>query len=312
MITLNAIGAKMITILSGGTGTPKLIQGIKKIYDQSKIKVIVNTLENDYFSGVYVAADIDTVMYTFADLINEKTWYGIKDDTFITNEELDKLNTPELLRIGDKDRALKIGKTQLLKNHSLAKAVDIQRKSLNIKSKIIPMSNEKSQIKIITNIGELKFHQFLISEKSEPIVEDVIFSNVKPVDEVIPAIEESKMVIIGPSNPITSILPIISMKDIEKTLQNAYVIAISPIIGNNPISGPAGKFMNALGYEVSPYGVASIYSNFLNKFIIDNADIKFKEKIEKIVKDVEVANTKMTTMNTKKELAKLILKREFL
>ncbi|MDR2829861.1 MAG: 2-phospho-L-lactate transferase [Methanobrevibacter sp.] len=299
----------MITILSGGTGTPKLIQGIKKIYDQSKIKVIVNTLENNYFSGAYVAADIDTVMYTFADLINEKRWYGIKDDTFITNAELDKLNTPELLRIGDKDRALKIGKTQLLKNHSLAKAVDIQRKNLNIKAKIIPMSNEKSQMKIITNIGELEFHQFLISEKSEPVVEDVIFSNVKPADEVIPAIEESYMVIIGPSNPITSILPIISMKDVEKTLQNAYVVAVSPIIGSNPVSGPAGKFMNALGYEVSSYGVASIYSNFLNKFIIDNMDVKLKEKIEKIVEDVEVTNTKMTTTNTKKELAKLILKK---
>jgi LPPG:FO 2-phospho-L-lactate transferase len=303
------MGVKVITILSGGTGTPKLIQGIKKIYDQSKIKVIVNTLENNYFSGAYVAADIDTVMYTFADLINEKRWYGIKDDTFITNAELDKLNTPELLRIGDKDRALKIGKTQLLKNHSLAKAVDIQRKNLNIKAKIIPMSNEKSQMKIITNIGELEFHQFLISEKSEPVVEDVIFSNVKPADEVIPAIEESYMVIIGPSNPITSILPIISMKDVEKTLQNAYVVAVSPIIGSNPVSGPAGKFMNALGYEVSSYGVASIYSNFLNKFIIDNMDVKLKEKIEKIVEDVEVTNTKMTTTNTKKELAKLILKK---
>lgn len=309
MITLNFMGVKVITILSGGTGTPKLIQGIKKIYDQSKIKVIVNTLENNYFSGAYVAADIDTVMYTFADLINEKRWYGIKDDTFITNAELDKLNTPELLRIGDKDRALKIGKTQLLKNHSLAKAVDIQRKNLNIKAKIIPMSNEKSQMKIITNIGELEFHQFLISEKSEPVVEDVIFSNVKPADEVIPAIEESYMVIIGPSNPITSILPIISMKDVEKTLQNAYVVAVSPIIGSNPVSGPAGKFMNALGYEVSSYGVASIYSNFLNKFIIDNMDVKLKEKIEKIVEDVEVTNTKMTTTNTKKELAKLILKK---
>ncbi|MDR2623316.1 MAG: 2-phospho-L-lactate transferase [Methanobrevibacter sp.] len=297
----------MITILSGGTGTPKLIQGIKRIHDQKKIKVVVNTLENDYFSGVYIAADIDTVMYTFADMINDETWYGIKNDTFITNEELNRLNSPELLRIGDKDRAIKIQKTQLLKTHSLTEVVDIQRKSLNIKAKIIPMSDEKSQIKIVTDIGELKFHQFLIKEKSEPKVEDVVFDNVKPSKEVIPSIEKSDMVVIGPSNPITSILPIISMKDVKKALEKAYVVAISPIIGNNPVSGPTGKFMKALGYEVSPYGVASMYSNFLNKFIIDKEDVELKMKIERIVKDVEIANTKMTSMNIKEELARLVL-----
>lgn len=297
----------MITILSGGTGTPKLIQGIKKIYDQNKINVIVNTLENDYFSEVYVAPDIDTVMYTFADMINDKTWYGVKNDTFITNEELKKLNSPELLKIGDKDRALKIQKTQLLKTHNLSETVDIQRKKLGIKSKIIPMSNEKSQIKIVTDIGELEFHQFLICEKSEPKVEDIIFNNVEPADGVISSIEESDIIIIGPSNPITSILPIISMKNVEKALQKAYVIAVSPIIGNNPVSGPAGMFMNALGHEVSSYGVASIYKNFLNKFIIDEEDRKFREKIEKIVDKVEITNTKLTNIKIKEKLAKIIL-----
>ncbi|MDR3292140.1 MAG: 2-phospho-L-lactate transferase [Methanobrevibacter sp.] len=297
----------MITILSGGTGTPKLIQGIKRIYDQRKINVIVNTLENDYFSGVYVAADIDTVIYTFADLINDETWYGLKYDTFITHEKLSELNSPELLKIGDKDRALKIQKTQLLKDYSLSKTVDIQRKNLNIKAKIIPMSNEKSQIKVVTDIGDLEFHQFLIAKKSEPKVKNIIFNKVKPSEEVIITIEKADMVIIGPSNPITSILPIISMKDVEKALKKAYVVAVSPIIGNNPVSGPAGKFMNALGYEVSAYGVASIYSSFLNKFIIDKEDIKFRKKIGKIVNEVEIANTKMTNINTKVELAKLIL-----
>jgi len=297
----------LITILSGGTGTPKLIQGIKKIYEQKEINVIVNTLENDYFSEVYVAADIDTVMYTFADMINDETWYGVKNDTFITNEELKKLNSAELLKIGDKDRALKIQKTQLLKTHNLSETVDIQRKKLGIKSKIIPMSNEKSQIKIVTNIGELEFHQFLISEKSEPKVENIIFNNVEPADGVISSIEKSDITIIGPSNPITSILPIISMKNVEKALQKAYVVAVSPIIGNNPVSGPAGMFMDALGYEVSSYGVASIYKNFLNKFIIDEEDRKFREKIEKIVDKVEITNTKMTNIKIKEKLANIIL-----
>jgi LPPG:FO 2-phospho-L-lactate transferase len=299
----------LITILSGGTGTPKLIQGIKKIYDESKLKVIVNTLENDYFSGVYVAADIDTVMYTFADLINEKTFYGIKDDTFITNEELKKLNSPELLRIGDKDRALKIQKTQLLKKYNLSDTVNIQRKELNIKSEIIPMSDENSELTIVTDIGDLQFHDFLIDKQCKPKVKDIIFNNVKPSDKVIPAIEESELVIIGPSNPITSILPIISMDGVKEALKKTYVIAISPIIGKAPVSGPAEAFMTALGYEVSSYGVAAIYSDFLNKIIIDKKDINEKERIEEIIDNVEIANTKMIDINTKVELGKIVLNR---
>ena len=109
----------MITVLSGGTGTPKLLQGIKEVVDTKDLSIIVNTLENDYFAGVYVAADIDTVLYTMSDMINEEFWYGIKDDTFITHERLEEIGCPELLRIGDKDRATKIQKTQLMEKYGL-------------------------------------------------------------------------------------------------------------------------------------------------------------------------------------------------
>ncbi len=131
----------MITILSGGTGTPKLLQGIIHLVDPAEITVVVNTLENSYFSGVYVAADLDSVMYTGRDHKPE-TWYGIKDDTFITHETLKDIGCKELLRIGDQDRAIKIQKTLLLKKYSLDKAIDIQRKKLGITSQIIPMTNQ--------------------------------------------------------------------------------------------------------------------------------------------------------------------------
>ena len=201
----------MITVLSGGTGTPKLLQGLKEIVDPKELTIIVNTLENDYFSGVYVSADIDTVLYTMSDMINDEFWYGVKGDTFITHERLEELGCPELLRIGDIDRALKIQKTQLLEKHSLSEAVDIQAKSMGLTSKIIPMSNENSEIKIITDIGELEFHDFLIKHQSQPEVLDIEFSNVSPAEGIIESIENSEAVIIGPSNPITSILPILSL-----------------------------------------------------------------------------------------------------
>jgi LPPG:FO 2-phospho-L-lactate transferase len=296
----------MISVLSGGTGTPKLIQGMLKILDPSDLNIIVNTVENTYISGNYIAPDIDTVMYTLAGIINENTWYGIKDDTFITHKTLKKIGHDEVLRIGDKDRAIKIQKTVLMEKYSLSKVLDIQRKNLGVKSKIIPMSNDQSHIKIITDEGEMSFHKFLVEKKGMPEVEDVIYNNVEPSEDLINTIESSDMVVIGPSNPVTSIGPIISIKDVTKALKNVYVAAVSPIIGGKPVSGPAAKFMNALDIEVSSRGVASLYQEFLDKFIIDVEDSESKKKIEKLISDVSITNTNMKTINDKVNLARCI------
>ena len=222
----------MITVLSGGTGTPKLLQGIKEVVNPEDLSIIVNTLENDYFSGVYVSADIDTVLYTMADMINDELWYGVKNDTFITNERLAELSSPELLKIGDIDRATKIQKTLLMQNHSLEESVDIQAKHMGIVSKIIPMSNEDSDIKIVTDIGEMEFHEFLIKHQCQPEVKDVIFSKVSPAECVIDTIKNSDAVIIGPSNPITSILPILSINGVKDALKNKSMQEIAELLVN--------------------------------------------------------------------------------
>lgn len=297
----------MITVLSGGTGTPKLLQGIKEVVDTKDLSIIVNTLENDYFSGVYVSADIDTVLYTMADMINDETWYGVKGDTFITNKRLAELSSPELLKIGDIDRATKIQKTLLMQNHSLEESVNIQAKHMGINSKIIPMSNENSEIKIVTDIGELEFHDFLIKHQSEPEVKDVVFSKVKPADGVIDAIKNSEAVIIGPSNPITSILPILSLDGVKEALKDTFVVAVSPIIGNDSVSGPASKFMKALDIEVSSVGVAKLYQEFLDVLVIDEQDENLKENLIEIINKVIITNTIMNSSDAKINLAKKIL-----
>lgn len=297
----------MITVLSGGTGTPKLLQGIKEIVKPEELTIIVNTLENNYFSGVYVSADIDTVLYTMSNLINDKLWYGRKDDTFITHETLEKLGFHETLRIGDKDRGLKIQKTELMKKYSLQKAVEIQKKALGIKSTILPMSNEQSKVMIDTDDGLMSFHDFLITNKSKPNVKDVIYDEVQPAENVIESIEKSDQVIIGPSNPITSINPIIIMPGVKKVLKKTYVTSVSPIIGDNAISGPATKFLKAKGYDVNCYGVCSIYKDFLNHYIINTTDDKYKHSIEEIIPKVSLENIILKTMDDKINLAKKIL-----
>ena len=297
----------MITVLSGGTGTPKLLQGLKEIVDPSDLTIIVNTLENDYFSGVYVSADIDTVLYTMSDMINDELWYGVKDDTFITHDRLEELGCGELLRIGDIDRATKIQKTQLMEMHGLRKACEIQAMNMGIESRIIPMSEEESEIKIITDIGELEFHDFLIKHQSEPEVLDVKFSNVNPSKAVVDAIKNSDAVIIGPSNPVTSILPILSLEGVRDALKDTYVVAVSPIIGSGAVSGPANKFMKALDIDVSAVGVASLYRDFLDNIVIDDKDSNMKSQIKQIVNKVTVTNTIMNNLGVKKNLAQIII-----
>ena len=297
----------MICVLSGGTGTPKLLQGIKEVVNPEDLSIIVNTLENDYFSGVYVSADIDTVLYTMADMINDELWYGVKNDTFITNERLAELSSPELLRIGDIDRATKIQKTLLMQNHSLEESVDIQARHMGIDSKIIPMSNEDSEIKILTDIGELEFHEFLIKHQCEPEVKDIVFSKVTPAGSVIDTIKNSDAVIIGPSNPVTSIMPILSLKGVKEALKSTHVVAVSPIIGNDSVSGPASKFMKALGIEVSSLGVAELYKDFLDVMVIDEKDENLKDTLGEIINKVIITNTIMNSSDVKINLTKKIL-----
>ncbi len=263
--------------------------------------------ESDYFSGVYVSADIDTVLYTMSDMINDELWYGVKNDTFITHERLEEIGCPELLRIGDIDRATKIQKTQLMEKYGLLKAVKIQARNMGIKSKIIPMSEENSDIKIITDMGELEFHDFLIKHQSSPEVLDVKFSKVSPSEGIIDIIKNSEAVIIGPSNPITSISPILSLEGVREALKDTYVIAVSPIIGSDSVSGPASKFMKALGIDVSSVGVASLYEDFLDVMVIDNKDEDKKVLVNQIINKVIVTNTIMNNLYAKKNLAEIII-----
>ncbi|MBO6123006.1 MAG: 2-phospho-L-lactate transferase [Methanobrevibacter sp.] len=297
----------MITVLSGGTGTPKLLQGLKEIINPSELNIIVNTLENDYFSGVYVSADIDTVLYTMSDMINDELWYGVKDDTFITHERLEEIGCPELLRIGDIDRATKIQKTQLMEKYGLKRACEIQAENMGIESRIIPMSEQQSDIKIVTDIGELEFHDFLIKHQSKPEVLDLKFSKVTPCEGIIDAIKNSRAVIIGPSNPITSISPILSLDGVREALKDTYVVAVSPIIGSDAVSGPASKFMEALDVEVSSVGVAQLYKDFLDNIVIDNKDSNLNLQLKEIINKVTITNTIMNNLDAKKNLAQTII-----
>ena len=317
---MNGSGIMKVCVLSGGTGTPKLMQGLKRVIPENDISVIVNTAEDTWVGGLYLSPDIDTVLYTFSDLINEETWYGVKGDTFTTHETLKKFESndfKELLRIGDKDRALKMHKTHYInKGYPLSKIVDMEREMLNIKANIYPMTDDNVETKILIKEKDeegnenkvlLKFHDFWINRKGKADVLDVFYENsnyASAVDGALNAIENCDFVIIGPSNPITSIAPILSIKDIKKAIKDKVVYAVSPIVGDSAVSGPAGVLMKAKGYSVDVIGICEFYKDIINTLVIDNAD---KDKIDNIKCDVVATNTIMNSLTDKIKLAKDII-----
>lgn len=269
-------------ILSGGTGTPKLLVGLKKVFKEEELNIIVNTAEDIWISGNLLCPDIDSVLYTLAGIIDEDRWWGINGDSFFTHKALERSQYPEHLMIGDKDRATHIIRSELLRQgKSLTEATAMLAQSFGIAKHItiLPMTDEPASVrtKILTPEGELHFHEFWVARKGEPDVLDVSLDGideVKPSEAVVQVLEKEydAVVLIGPSNPITSIGPILSLKGIRERLKWKIVMAISPIVGTEAVSGPAGKFMRAKGFDVSPFGVYTCYKDFLDVLVIDKSN----------------------------------------
>lgn len=308
------LGDLLLTILSGGTGTPKLLQGLIRVLPREELSIIVNTAEDVEVSNLYVSPDLDTVTYTLAGIINEELWYGIKDDTFHCYEMLKKLGKSELLRIGDKDRAIKLYRTLRLQNGATLSEVTREIcEEFGVQARAMPMTNDNVTTEIVTENGAMTFHEFWVARHAKDKVEEVNFRKVKdasPAPGVIEAINESDGVLIGPSNPVTSIGPILKINEIHLALKQnrEKVLAVSPVIGNAPVSGPTGVLMKGLGHEASPLGVAKIYRDYAGRFLLHGGDKELSSKMEELGMTVQLADLLMTDISSKTRLAREVLK----
>ena len=296
-------------LLSGGTGTPKLIQGLRKVIPDEEITVIVNTAEDIMVSGNLVSPDVDTILYLFSGILDTSKWWGIRNDTFHTNNALKKLGVIEKLMMGDADRASCIFREELMvKGASLTEATILLSGALGIKAKILPMCNEKVDTMIKTPEGILHYQDFWVGAHGTPDILDVEITGIhdaSPTEEVMNALKREENVIIGPSNPITSIGPILALKGIKEILKTRKVIAVSPIIGDSPVSGPAGKLMRARGYPVTSKGVARFYGDILDVMVIDDKDTMNTSDFD--IRTVR-HDTIMTSVEKSESLARIILK----
>ncbi len=266
----------MITFLSGGTGTPKLITGARQHLPDSAITVVVNTAEDLWISGNHLSPDVDTLIYLFSGMLNTATWWGVAGDTFRTHEELKNLGIDEYITIGDRDRALQIARGDLLRNGcSLTGATRSLCSRMGISATILPMTDHPVATLIRSRGQTVHYQEYWVKHRGTlPIDEVIRYAPDGPsaTDDVLSAIRASDLVIIGPSNPVTSILPILECDGIIPALRERFVVAVSPFIGNVPVSGPAAALMRAKGLSPDSRATRALYEEVLDLFVQDIRD----------------------------------------
>ncbi|MFA6332333.1 MAG: 2-phospho-L-lactate transferase, partial [Methanoregula sp.] len=220
--------------------------------------------------------DVDTVMYLFAGILNTDTWWGIRSDTFITHEEIKNLGIDEYIGIGDKDRAVHIARGDMLREGMrLTNITKHLCERFAVRENVLPMTDTEVTTQVKTDIGYIDFQEYWVRARGKIEIGGVVRSfNEPPVatPEALEAIEASDAIVIGPSNPITSILPILSCDGMKEALQDKIVIAVSPFIGDAPVSGPAAALMKAADYEPNSIGTFNCYGGLVDVFVQDIRD----------------------------------------
>ena len=303
----------MITALAGGVGAAKFLTGLSTLVKPEDLSVIVNTGDDIELYGLHISPDIDIVAYTLAGIVDEAKGWGIRGDTFGCLEMLKKYGLETWFNIGDKDLATHVHRSDLLRQgFTLSQVTDEFAHALGLKVKLFPMTNDKFQTKIKTSKGWIHFEDYFVKNQGKDEVLGVEFdgaATAKPAAGVLKAILNAELVVVCPSNPIVSIGTILAVDSVRDALRRtkAKVIAVSPIVGGVPVKGPADKLMRGLDLEVSAFGVAKLYCDFLDVFVIDNLDVEEKERIERLGVEVKVTNTVMKSFDDKVRLAQIVL-----
>ena len=303
----------MITALAGGVGAARFLTGLLKLVNQKDLSVIVNTGDDIELFDLHISPDVDIVTYTLAGIVDEEKGWGIKGDTFHCLEALRKFKGETWFSLGDRDLATHIFRTNLLNNGvKLSEVTARVSRLLGLEVTVLPMTDDRFETRVLIKEGLVHFEEYFVKRGGKDEVLGVEFlgaDRAKPAAGVLEAIREAEKVIVCPSNPIVSIGTILAVNGVRDALRqsDAKKVAISPIIAGAPVKGPADKLMQGVGFEVSAFSVAELYSDFLDAFVLDVADSEEKRRIEKLGIEVEVTNTLMKSLEDKVELARTVL-----
>jgi LPPG:FO 2-phospho-L-lactate transferase len=303
----------MIVALTGGTGGAKLIEGLAAEVDPGDLTIICNTGDDCVFHGLRISPDIDTISYTLAGIVDGTKGWGIRGDTFAVLGQLRRLGNDTWFHLGDKDLATHVTRTRLLsEGRRLSEITDRICRTLGVRSKILPMSDESVETRLQTPQGEISFQEFFVRERWAQEVTAIRFAGAEssqPAPGVLDAIRCAAAIIVCPSNPITSIGPILAVPGIRPALKEtgAMVVGVSPVIANMAISGPAHKLMAAMDMEPSALGVARAYADFFDVFVIAHEDESLKAEIDELNVRAVTTDIRMRSLADKKRLAREVL-----
>ena len=268
----------MITVLSGGTGGAKFVWGLAQVVPADQLTVIVNTGDDLTWWGLHVSPDLDSVMYALAGKLSPERGWGYADDSFRCLDRMKELGAPAWFQLGDLDLATHLRRTEMLHvGMMLSDATAELCKQMAVKVHVLPMTDDPVETRVITPEGDTSFQEYFVRDRFQPDVLAVKFRNAqkaRTAPGVLEAITRADIVFIAPSNPVTSIGPILSIPGVRDVLKSttAQVAAISPIVGGAAVSGPAAKMMQMRKWAVSPAGIAEAYRDFVDVVIADEQD----------------------------------------
>jgi LPPG:FO 2-phospho-L-lactate transferase len=268
----------MITVLTGGTGGAKFVWGLAQVVPADQLTVIVNTGDDLTWWGLHVSPDLDSVLYALAGKLSPERGWGYADDSFRCLERMRSLGAPGWFQLGDLDLATHLRRTEMLRaGMTLSDASAELCRQMGVRSQLLPMTDDTVETRVITPEGDLSFQEYFVRDRFEADVLAVRFrgaDKARTAPGVLEAITSAEVVFIAPSNPVTSIGPILAVPGVRDVLRSttAQVVAVSPIVGGAAVSGPAGKMMSMRSWKVSPAGIADAYRDFVDVVIADKQD----------------------------------------
>jgi LPPG:FO 2-phospho-L-lactate transferase len=299
-----------VVALAGGVGGAKLAAGLQHILPPGALTVIVNTGDDFDHWGLNVCPDLDTVLYNLAAINNPDVGWGRQEEKFTVLDEMEKYGGDQWFRIGDKDLALHLRRTEWMRQGvTLSEVTDRLRRMLGIPSAILPMCNEPVRTLVHTDEGDLPFQHYFVRRRCEPTLVDLSFlgaERAKLSVEIKRALDRADLVVFCPSNPYVSIDPILAVPGMRERLGKIHApkVGVSPIVSGQALKGPAAKMMRELGEMISPLTVVDHLGDVLDGFVIDSQD---GELSEAVILPALVTNTIMTDLESKADLARAVI-----
>jgi LPPG:FO 2-phospho-L-lactate transferase len=266
-----------VALLAGGTGGAKLAAGMQEEIG-GDLAVIANTGDDVEVLGVHVSPDPDLITYWLSGEIDEKRGWGIREDTFTTFERMKQLGAPSWFGLSDRDLAACLYRRQFLDDGGRPTDAQAQiARGLGVEAKVLPMADSPVRTKVVTAAGPRGLQEYLILDRGEPQVARVELEGIEsaePTPEVLDALASAEAIVLGPSNPVISIGPILAVPGMREAIaaSPAPVLAVSPYVAGAVVKGPTDRFMEGLGRPSTAAGVASLYAGLIDAMVVDDGD----------------------------------------